>query len=359
MIPSKSVSRRLALATAAVVALGACTLALARPANSYAVRVLVSDGNIAAEHVDPDLVNAWGIAFNPVGFSWVSDNGTGKSTLYDGNGVKQSLVVEIPASDGVSTGTPTGIMFSGSATDFKVTENGFSAPARFIFSSEDGVISGWAPSVDQTHAIAAVNRPDSLYKGLAIMTTASGGRLYATDFHNNHVDVFDANFQMISVPGGFVDPKLPPKFAPFGIAAVGDVLYVTYTRQDAEQHDDVAGRGIIDVFDTDGNLLRRGTAQTGLDSPWGVVMAPADFGHFANRLLVSNFGSGEISAYDPVSGQLVGYIRNTDGTRLRVPGLWGIEFGNGLFDQPKNTLFFSGGPSHEAHGVYGRVDPTQ
>jgi uncharacterized protein (TIGR03118 family) len=354
--------RRLALAAAVAAALGLgaigpAALAKGRSPNSYVVRVLLSDGNIQAEHVDPDLVNPWGIAFNPVGFSWVADNGSGKSTLYDGNGVKQSLVVAIPGAGG-ATGTPDGILFN-SSQDFKVTENGKTGAAAFIFSSEDGIISGWSPSVDSTHAIVAHQNPTGVYKGITMASTASGNRLYATDFHNNHVDVLDASFNLISVPGDFVDPVLPPKFAPFGIANIGGLIYVTFTKQDADAHDDVPGRGVVDVFDTDGNFLHRGTAQAGLSSPWGVAMAPADFGHFANRLLVSNFGSGQISAYDPKTGHLLGYVRNTDGTKFKVPGLWGIAFGNDQQSQPHNALFWSAGPDHEAHGAYGRLDPSQ
>ncbi|HEX4511612.1 MAG TPA: TIGR03118 family protein [Burkholderiaceae bacterium] len=354
MTVSSIPGRRLALAVAVVAALGFGTIADARSPNSYVVRVLVSDGNLQAEHVDPDLVNPWGIAFNPTGFSWVSDNHTGKSTLYDGNGVKQSLVVAIPGAHD-DAGSPDGILYNASS-DFKVTENGLAGTAVFIFSSEDGVISGWAPSVDTANAITAYKSPNGVYKGIAMASTSSGNRLYATDFHNAHVDVFDASYNLISVPGDFVDPVLPPKFAPFGIANIGGLIYVTFTKQDADAHDDVPGRGVVDIFDTDGNLLRRGAAQAGLSSPWGVTLAPADFGHFSNRLLVSNFGSGQISAYDPKTGDFLGYVRNTDGTKFKVPGLWGIEFGNDAANQPHNALFWSAGPAHENHGAYGRLD---
>jgi uncharacterized protein (TIGR03118 family) len=362
MTRSSIPARRLALATAIVAALGLGTFGLdaqaKRAPNRYVVRVLVSDGNIAAEHVDPDLVNPWGIAFNPQGFSWVADNGTGKSTLYDGNGVKLGLVVSIPGVGGAS-GTPDGIIFN-PTQDFQVSENGKTGAPAFIFSSEDGIISGWSPNVDGTNAIIGYQNPNGgVYKGLAMGAAQSGNRLYATDFHNAHVDVFDANFNPISVPGGFVDPVMPPNFAPFGIANIGGMLYVTFTQQDAEKHDDVPGRGIIDIFDTDGNFKGRAAAQAGLSSPWGVVMAPADFGHYANRLLVSNFGSGLISAYDPKGGAFLGYVRNTDGTKFMVPGLWGIQFGNDQQNQPHNTLFWSAGPDHEAHGAYGRLDMQQ
>jgi uncharacterized protein (TIGR03118 family) len=364
MTRSSIPARRLALATAIAAALGLGAfgpeaLAGGRPSNSYVVRVLVGDSaNIQAENIDPDLVNPWGIAMSPTGFAWVSDNGTGLSTIYDGNGIKQGLVVTIPGVGGAA-GTPDGILYNAS-TDFKVTENGKSGAAAFIFSSEDGNISGWSPSVDQANAIIAYQNPNAgVYKGIAMASTSSGNRLYATDFHNAHVDVFDASFNPISVPGNFVDPVLPKGFAPFGIANIGGMLYVTFTKQDAAKHDDVPGRGVVDIFDTDGNLMRRGAAQAGLSSPWGVAMAPSDFGHYSNRLLVSNFGSGQISAYDPKTGHFLGYVRNTDGTKFKVPGLWGISFGNDSWNQPHNALLWSAGPDHEAHGAYGRLDPSQ
>jgi uncharacterized protein (TIGR03118 family) len=348
---------RLALSVTAVAAAAALGLApaMAGP-NSYDARNLVSNGKVAAEHVDPNLVNAWGVVFNPVAYAWVADNGTGVSTLYDGDGNAQSLVVTIPGQGG-ATGVPTGIVFSGSATDFMVGEGGTSGPARFIFATEDGEVCGWAPNVDLNNAICPVMMTDSIYKGIALATAGDGShRLYASDFHNQRIDVYDAGFNKITTAGDWTDPTMPSNFGPFGIQMLNGMVYVSYTQQDAERHDDLPGRGIVDVFDTEGNFMGRGASQAGLNSPWGMTIAPAHFGHFSNALLVSNFGDGEITAYDPKFGTYLGKIRNADGTTFKRHGLWGIAFGNDFFDQPKTTLFFTAGPHHEDNGLYGRID---
>jgi uncharacterized protein (TIGR03118 family) len=350
-----STPRRLALSIAVVFAM-ASLAAQAAPPNAYNVRNLVSNGKVAAEHVDPNLVNPWGIVFNPTAFAWVADNGTGVSTLYDGDGNAQSLVVTIPGLNGGGS-APDGIQYSGSATDFMVTNGTTSGPARFIFSTEDGQVCGWAPNVDLNNAICPVTQPDTVYKGIALATAGDGTeRLYVTDFHNSKIDVYDASFTKITTMGNFTDPKMPPNFGPFGIATLNGMIYVSYTRQDADKHDDVPGRGIIDVYDTEGNFMGRGAAQAMLNSPWGMTIAPADFGHFGGRLLVSNFGNGTIGAYDVMTGAFIGLVRNADGTKFVRHGLWGIQFGNGFDNQPTNTLFFSAGSHHEADGLYGRID---
>jgi uncharacterized protein (TIGR03118 family) len=358
MTTLSSLPRRLlpsATACAVLAALGLSS-ALAAPPNAYSARNLVSNGKVAAEHVDPNLVNPWGVAFNPGGFSWVADNGTGVSTLYDGDGHANSLVVTVPGTGG-ATGVPTGIVFSGSTTDFMVSEGANNGPARFIFSTEDGEVCGWAPNVDLLKAICPVTMADAIYKGLAVATGEDGAeRLYATDFHNSRIDVYDASFKKVMTSGDWTDPTMPADFGPFGIAALDGRIYVSYTRQDADHEDDLPGRGIVDVFDTEGHFLRRGAAQAGLDSPWGMVIAPPDFGHFGNRLLVSNFGDGTITAYDVKSGNYLGKVRNADGTTFKRHGIWGIAFGNGLLNQPMNTLFFAAGPHDEKDGLYGRID---
>jgi uncharacterized protein (TIGR03118 family) len=345
-----------ALAAAALAVLGLSS-ALAATPQDYSARNLVSNGKVAAEHVDPNLVNAWGIAFNPVSYSWVADNGTGVSTLYDGDGNAASLVVTIPGMGG-ATGVPTGMVYSASASDFMVGDGSNSGPSRFIFATEDGEVCGWAPNVNVNEAICPVMQMDSVYKGIALATAADGSeRLYASDFHNSRIDVYDAGFNQITTSGNWTDPTMPANFGPFGIAALNGMVYVSYTQQDAEKHDDLPGRGIVDVFDTEGNFMGRGAAQAGLNSPWGMVIAPADFGHFSNRLLVSNFGDGTITAYDVKGGNYLGKVRNADGTTFKRHGLWGLAFGNGFLDQPTNTLFFSAGPHGEKDGLYGRIDP--
>jgi len=343
-------------ALAAAIALGPVAWAQAAGPNAYTVHNLVSDGAVASDHTDMHLKNTWGVAFNPFGFVWVTNNHDGTSTLYDGNGVPQTLVVTIPAADGASTGSPTGIVYNGSS-DFVVSNATASGPSRFLFASEDGVISGWAPNVDSAHALRAAATPDAIYKGLALAANGSGNFLYATDFHNGRVDVFDKSFTKVTTSGGFADPSLPKGYAPFGIQNLNGNLYVTYAKQDAAGEDDQAGRGrgLVDIFDTDGKLLRRVATHTGLNAPWGIAMAPANFGMFSNRLLVGNFGDGTISAYSEATGMFLGKLMGTDGKVLVVPGLWGLQFGNGLSSQPTNVLYFGAGPNDENDGVYGSI----
>jgi uncharacterized protein (TIGR03118 family) len=328
----------------------------------YAVLNLVSDGFVPAAHNDPDLRNAWGVAFNPNGFVWVADNKTGVSTLYDGNGVKNSLIVAIPThAGGAPPGSPTGIVFS-SGADFVVRVGTVSGPARFIFATEDGTISGWAPNVDATHAIRVIDNFPSgaIYKGLAFAANGIGHFLYATDFHNNKIDVFDSNFHQIDSTGLFVDTKIPHGYAPFGIQNILGNLYVTYAKQDEDAEDDVAGQGFgfVDVFDANGQLIRRFATRGRLNSPWGLALAPADFGRFSNAVLVGNFGDGRINAFDLSTGAPLGRLRMPGGKPIEIEGLWGIQFGNGLLNQPVNTLFFAAGPGDEEHGLYGRIDPA-
>jgi uncharacterized protein (TIGR03118 family) len=182
--------------------------------------------------------------------------------------------------------------------------------------------------------------------------------LYAADFHNNKIDVFDGTFAPVSLPAAFKDPKLPPGFAPFGMRNLDGNIYVTYAKQDAAKHDDVAGKGngFVNVFDPQGTLIRRIVTRGRLNSPWGMAIAPAGFGKFSHRLLVGNFGDGRINAYDLASGEFVGSLHGSDGKALHIEGLWGIGFGNGFVSQPVNTLFFAAGPGDEAHGLYGRID---
>jgi len=350
----------LAMALLWAIALAASPLARADPEGRYAVTKLVSDQAGVAAHQDPNLVNAWGIAFNPFGFVWVSDAETGKSTLYDGAGVPQQLVVTIPPAAGGTTGSPTGIVFNGGNT-FLVTAapNSF---ARFIFATEDGVIAGWAPTVNPTNAILVKDNSAShaQYKGLALSAGGTGQLLYATDFHNGKIDLWDSGFKPVSLPAGaFTDPKIPAGFAPFGIQAINGNIYVTYAKQDADRHDDVAGKGLgyVDVFDPNGNLIDRIVSEGPLNAPWGLALAPAGFGEFAGALLVGNFGDGRINAFDPMTGKHLGELKNDKGKPIEIEGLWGLAFGNGFNGQPVNTLFFTAGPDDEEHGLYGRIDP--
>ena len=251
----------------------------------------------------------------------------------------QSLVVSVPGDDGPAD--PTGIVFNGSNSFVVNDGQGHSGASAFIFASEDGTISGWSPTVPlpppSTVAHVAVNNSaeGAVYKGLAIGTSSGSQFIYATDFHNNHIDVFNSTFGAVTPAGTFTDPNIPAGFAPFGIQNIGNELFVTYAKQDGAGHDDVAGpgNGFVDVYDTSGHLLQHLIAGGALNSPWGLAMAPANFGQVSNDLLVGNFGDGEIHAYDPTTGALLGTISDKNGNPLVEDGLWALQFGNGLFGQ--------------------------
>ncbi|MEM5328380.1 TIGR03118 family protein [Paraburkholderia sp. JHI2823] len=326
--------------------------------SSFTATALVSDGAVPAAHTDVNLKNPWGVAFNPKGFAWVADNGTNVATLYDGNGVPQSLIVTIPAGKNGSA-SPTGIVFNGTQS-FTVTETGKSGAAAFIFAGEGGTITAWAPAVAPTSAFVMYDdgTGGAVYKGLALAAMNNSNFLYATDFHNNKIDVFNTAFAKVAMPGAFSDPAIPAGFAPFGIQAIGANLFVTYAMQDAAKHDDVAGTGLgmVDMYDTAGNLKQRFATGGPLNAPWGVAQAPGNFGSMSGAILIGNFGDGTINAFNASSGQSMGPLSASNGSPLVEHGVWGIAFGNDLSNQPSNTLFFAAGPNDEADGVYGRID---
>jgi uncharacterized protein (TIGR03118 family) len=301
-------------------------------------------------HQDTDLVNPWGIVAGPTTPFWVSDNGTGLSTLYDGAGAKLPLVVTIPPSGSA----PTGIVFNGTG--------GF-AGSHFIFATEDGTIAAWA-SGNAAVLMGPGGGAGSVYKGLALGNNGSGDLLYAANFGLGRVDVFNSSFASTTVSGGFNDPNLPAGYAPFNIQNLNGKLYVTYALQDAAHEDDVPGlgHGFIDVFDFNGNMLQRLVSDGNLNSPWGLVVAPSTFGKFGGDLLVGNFGNGWINAYDATTGAFRGSLNDTNGSPLAIQGLWGLSFGNGSFSQGVNTLFFTAGIAGsgnvEDHGLYGSLDAT-
>jgi uncharacterized protein (TIGR03118 family) len=327
----------------------------------YVQTNLVSDIPGAAQATDANLVNPWGIALAPGEPFWVSDNGTGKSTLYDGAGAVQPLVVTIPAPTAGATAAPTGVVFNPSNT-FSVSAGGKSGASAFIFATEDGTIAGWSPAVNSTQAVIAVDRSaaGAVYKGLAIGSSAAGTFLYATDFHNGTVDVFNTSFAKVSLAGSFSDPSIPAGFAPFGVQNIGGSLFVTYAKQNDEKHDDVAGagNGYVDVFDTSGNLVKRFASQGALDSPWGLAQAPASFGALGGDILVGNFGDGTINAFDPNSGAPLGPLQGASGQTLAIPGLWGLTFGTGGSGGSTGTLYFTAGTDHEQHGLFGSLAPA-
>ncbi len=337
-------------------------LVLAGPAAAqfYAQHNLVSDGAVPADLVDPNLVNAWGLVSSPTSPWWISDNGTGRSTLYNVSTGAIPLIVTVPGAGGHQS-APTGVVFNG-GTGFVVSNGGGTTAARFIFASEDGTISGFRG----VPVVIAVDHSASgaVYKGLAIASASSGDFLYATNFHAGTVDVFDSHFNPVHMPGAFTDPTLPEGYAPFGIRNLGGTIYVTYALQDADKHDDVPGEGhgFVNAFDTAGNLIRRVASKGQLNSPWGLALAPADFGFFSGDLLVGNFGNGRIHAFDPakLTGQGEfqhrGPLHAADGPPIKIDGLWALAFGSGSpASGPMNTLFFTAGPLEEQHGLFGTL----
>jgi uncharacterized protein (TIGR03118 family) len=344
----------LALASAAVLAVLAGTAGARAADDIFSVHALVSDSAATpAPGTDAKLVNGWGLSAGPTTPWWASNNGTNTSTLYSGVGSKAALTVNV-------AGGPTGTVFNGSATDFVVSQNGKSGAARFLFATEAGTVLGWSPAVNGTTAIAGADRSaaGAVYKGLAV----ANDRLFASDFHNGRVDVFDNAFKPVSLP--FQDTKLPKGYAPFGIQAIGTSIFVTYAKQDGAKKDDVpgGGAGYVDQFTTDGQLVARvasgGRKNAPPNAPWGLAMAPSSFGVFGGDLLIGNFGNGRISAYqDRGGGKWVfkGQLRHGDQTLLTIDGLWAIAFGNGSAAGPTNSLYFLAGPGDEQHGLFGSI----
>jgi uncharacterized protein (TIGR03118 family) len=338
------------LTVAAMLAVAAAVLAAATPAaerNAYVQHNLVSDGFLPADHTDANLVNAWGLTSLPGSPWWVADNGTDVSTLYNADGTPRPLVVSVP-------NAPTGAV-SNTGSSFVVG----SGPALFLFATEEGKLLGWNMSVGTTAQVVADKSGDgAIFKGLAI----AGDRLYATDFHNGKVDVFDGSFGDVTIPGAFVDPSIPAGYAPFGIQNIGGSIFVTYAKQDADAKDDVAGQGhgFVDEYDADGTLIARVATHGQLNSPWGLALAPASFGRFGGDLLVGNFGDGQITAFERESDGTFaprGQLRSASGGVLTIDGLWALQFGKGALanNGPTDTLFFTAGPDDESHGLFGTI----
>jgi uncharacterized protein (TIGR03118 family) len=322
---------------------------------AYNLYPLVSDSSaVAAPLADASLVNGWGLSASATSPWWSSNNKTNTSTLYTGGGSKNALTVSVP-------GGPTGTVANANASAFIVGQGSASGSARFLFDTQAGAIMGWSPTANATAALTMVDNSSkgAVYDGLALLND----RLYAADFHNARIDSFDSSFQPLSLP--FVDKNIPTGWAPFNVQALNGNLYVTYSQQDKAKKNSVAGGGLgyVDEFSPDGNLLMRvaskGNTNAPLNAPWGLAMAPANFGAYSGDLLVGNFGNGRISAYQLRSTDnkwvYKGQIRVAGGTPITIDGLWAIAFGNGASAGPTNNLYFLAGPSGGTHGLFGFI----
>jgi uncharacterized protein (TIGR03118 family) len=294
-------------------------------AAAYLQTNLVSDVSAVATYTDPYLQNPWGMSYSPTSPIWVSDNNAGVATLYNGDGTPQSLVVTIPP----ATSSPTGQVFNPDTTKF--------AGARFLFATGSGTIAGWDSGTSATLKVDN-SGIGAGYTGLAIGSTGSGAFLYGANFSQGKIDIFDTNFAAATLAGSFIDPNLPSGYAPFNIQNLGGTLYVTYATQTGGP-----GQGIVDAFDLNGNLLKRVITYGTLNSPWGLALAPADFGEFSNALLVGNHGDGLINAFNSSTGAWIGSLNDIGGNPIEIFGLWGLLFGNGGNGGDLNKLYFTAG----------------
>ena len=334
--------------TALTIAIGIVLVLASNAAMAqYILTNLVANQAGLAVHTDPLLVNAWGLAHGPTSFFWVSDEGTGWSTLYSGTGKKQSLQVVIPSMSGQGPGSPTGVVFNGSQ-DFWV--QGW--PAIFMFATLDGTISGWAPQVNLNAANIVARSPGSVYTGLAITNRTTGNFLFAADNANNKVDVYDGSFALVK---SFTDATVPAGFAPFGIQDIDGLLFVSFADQSG------GTGGVVDIYGEDGVFLKQVTSGYPLNQPWGFAAAPKNFGPLSNTLLVANNtnSSSTINAFNVLNGQLVGTVKDTSGLPIKIDQLWGIDFGGGTSNNgDKNVLYFTAGPANNVAGTLGRISPA-
>ncbi|HZQ67551.1 MAG TPA: TIGR03118 family protein [Terriglobales bacterium] len=316
----------------------------------YKLTNLVSNIPGKANHTDTNLINAWGIARGATSPFWVSDNGTGLSTLYDGTGNPQSLIVTIPSATGNGIGFPTGIVINGSG-DFVVSDNQLSGAAVFLFATLDGTISGWSPTVNLNNARIGANKSKegAVYTGLAISSGTTGNFLYAANAGQNRVDVFDGKFKLVNT---FTDKNVPETFAPYGIQDINGEVYVTFASTGS-----VAG-GLIDVFSEQGVFIKRLSSDSHLNQPWGLALAPKNFGPFSNALLVSNnLPNGVINAFNGTTGKFLGTLSDSTGKALKIEQIWGLEFGGGsTANGAVNQLFFTAGPANYTNGRFGVIE---
>ncbi len=338
---------------ASVLCAGCAAIAYGDGVNVYTQTNLVSDLPGIAANQDTNLVNPWGIAASGGSPNWVSDNGTGLSTLYNGAGTPLGLVVTIPPATGQSPpADPTGVVSNSTA--------GFGG-AHFIFGTESGTVAGWSSGANAV--IEATGGAGSIYKGLAI--NPSGGLLYAANFGKGSIDVYNSDFSVnATLSSRFVDPTLPANYAPFNVQNLNGQLYVTYAKSTGTRDEtDGPGLGLVDVYNLDGTFVKRLASPGGaLNAPWGLALAPAGFGAFGGDLLVGNFGSGMIDAYNPNTDAFLGTLDDASGNPIVIPGLWGLLFGNGALGQNRESLYFAAGipgpgGAVEDNGLYGSLDP--
>ncbi len=314
-------------------------------AAQYKVTNLVSSQAGQAKHQDSDLINAWGIAYDPSGPLCVTDAGTGDATFYNADGVKQSPVITIPSTT-THHGTPTGVVYNGTS-DFQISQDGQSGPAMFIFDTIDGTISGWNSSVNSNAAVIAVNNSSSgaSYTGLAIGVSNGANFIYATDHKNNKVDVYDGSFKFVK---SFTDSTLPAGSAPFNIQTINGRLYIAFTNPKFG--------GAVDIFTMAGKRVKTLTSGTELKGPWGLALAPGNFGPVSKALLVGDLNDGRINAFNATTGALIGPLTDPQGKIISESGLWGIRFGGGNSENGKiNQLFFAAGPANEKAGLFGVI----
>ena len=349
-------------ASAAVAAVVLTASAASAPAGSgrFSLRALVADPGYPAPTHDPHLINPWGLAADATGPWWTANEARGTSTLYAGNGRRQLLTVSVPCG-------PTGVAYN-AGHGFVVHGGGRSAPARFVYACEDGTIRAWTPTVPSgwsTQSVVAVDGrgTGAIFRGIAV----AGSRLYAADFHNGRVLVFDSHWRRLDRPGWFSDPSIGPWYAPFNVVVSGKRVFVSYAFRAPVDGNDAPSGGFVDEFGLDGKLLARIGRGSPLDEPWGLAVAPAGFGSLGGDLLVGNFGTGRIDVYAPAGGRWSyrGQLQGRGGKPLVVPGLWGMAFGNGGVGGPRNRLFVAAGPHRwrgaselQVHGLLGAVTPA-